>query len=695
MGTHADFQLPGKAQLCLGALLLLLLIAFGGTAAARAAEPACVTSEPSSEDYEVEVCIRQPVDGAEVSGVTPVETSVEFDGEEQRIRRLVFYLDGEYLLTEYEAPYLFDLPTETFAPGAHTLSVTVDLPDDVVVQGPPVTVTFAGEQAPAPAATFSPHTPETLDGRPLLVAATGDGAGGETSATLLTEQIRSAEPDMFLYLGDVYNQGTYAEFYNWYGTPDRYFGQFRDITNPIIGNHEYGSGDGEGYFRYWNGVPNYYSYDAGGWHFVALDSTNEYNQRQPGTAQYDWLRQDLAANADECTIAYFHHPVFSVGPQGDTDLLLGIWELLVEHGVEIVLTGHDHSYQRWQPLDGAGNPDPEGAAHFVVGSGGHGIQEFEREDERMAIGFDDPGHAVGTLYMELNPKGANFSYVNVAGHIFDQGVIPCVGMEADTEPPGAPPRLDAVNDENGFVTLTWEAARDDTGVASYTVLRDGAELATVGGSTLTYVDVGAGLDRRRAYAVVAQDLAGNRSAATDEATVTRPAQATMRFRPVADTYVSADEADDNFGTALVLRADAEPDTHSYLRFDLRGVEGAVESAALRLHSVTSSGIGYAVATADGDEWAETGMTYENSLPVGRVVAESYPYDAELWTEVDVSTAIQGGEEVTLVVLSQNSTTLNLASRESEQPPELVLEVVARPSSLPSSTRGLTFHDAFD
>ena len=651
----------------------LLFVALSSATPAHAAGPACATSKPASEDYDVEICIVQPAGGAEIEGIAPVEATVEFEGEAQRIRRLVFYLDGEYLLTEYEAPYLFDLPTETFAPGLHTLTVTAELEDDVVAEGLPVTVTIAGEQAGPPAATFTPHTPETLGGRPLLVAATGDGAGGETSAALLTGQILATGPDIFLYLGDVYNRGTYAEFYNWYGTPDRFFGQFREVTNPIIGNHEYGSGDGAGYFRYWNGVPHYYSYDAGGWHFIALDSTNEYDQRQPGTAQYDWLLQDLAANADKCTIAYFHHPVFSVGPQGGTDSLMGIWELLAQHGVEIVLTGHDHSYQRWQPLDAWGRPDPAGVAQFVVGSGGHGIQPFEREDERMAVGFDDPGHAVGTLYLELNPRGANVRYVNVAGRIFDQGVIPCTGVEADTEPPGTPAALDAINDTDGFVTVTWEAARDDTGVASYTVYRDGAELATVGGGTLSYVDMGAGLNRLRSYQVAAADLAENRSAPADAAAVTRPAQATMRFRPVADTYVSADEQDDNYGTALVLRADAKPDTHSYLRFDLRGLEGEVESAALRLYSVTGSGIGYVVSTADG-AWAETGMTYQDAPPVGRMVGESEPYDADLWTEVDVSKVIQGAEEITLVVQSKNSTTLNLASRESEQPPELLIDV---------------------
>ena len=96
-------------------------------------------------------------------------------------------------------------------------------------------------------------------------------------------------PDVFLYLGDVYEKGTYTEFYNWYGTPTVDFGRTRDVTNPAIGNHEYEGGLAEGYFAYWNNPPNYYSYNVGGWHFIALNSTAEYNQTGTDSAQYQWL----------------------------------------------------------------------------------------------------------------------------------------------------------------------------------------------------------------------------------------------------------------------------------------------------------------------------------------------------------------------------------------------------------------------
>ncbi len=87
-------------------------------------------------------------------------------------------------------------------------------------------------------------------------------------------------------LGDVYEKGTHTEFFNWYGTPDRFFGRMRNYTNPVIGNHEYENNVAPGYFGYWNQVPDYYSYDAAGWHFIALNSTSQLGQRGPGSPRY-------------------------------------------------------------------------------------------------------------------------------------------------------------------------------------------------------------------------------------------------------------------------------------------------------------------------------------------------------------------------------------------------------------------------
>ena len=125
------------------------------------------------------------------------------------------------------------------------------------------------------------------------MGAVGDGASGEANAHWSSQMIDGWNPDVFLYLGDVYEKGTYTEFYNWYGTSTVDYGLIRDVTNPAIGNHEYENGSAPGYFQYWNNPPNYYSYNAGGWHFIAINSTSEYSETLLTSTQGKWLVNDL------------------------------------------------------------------------------------------------------------------------------------------------------------------------------------------------------------------------------------------------------------------------------------------------------------------------------------------------------------------------------------------------------------------
>ena len=131
--------------------------------------------------------------------------------------------------------------------------------------------------------------------------------------------VNSLKPNLFLYLGDVYESGSMAEFYNWYGNGPANFSSLRAITNPTIGNHEYGNGiGGVGYFDYWNNIPNYYSFNAGGWHFISLNSNQSKIDVTSTGAEYKWLAQDLSANVQPCTIAFYHQPLFNIGPEGST-----------------------------------------------------------------------------------------------------------------------------------------------------------------------------------------------------------------------------------------------------------------------------------------------------------------------------------------------------------------------------------------
>jgi hypothetical protein len=373
--------------------------------------------------------------------------------------------------------------------------------------------------------TFTPATGTTPQpGRPFILAATGDGASGEPNADVVTDLISNWNPNMFLYLGDVYNDGTPTEFHNWYGTGTNRYSRFNAITNPAIGNHEYfhvggGQYEAPGYFDYWDNVPHYYSFDAGGWHMISLDSTSQYNQTAPGTPQYDWLMQDLDANTATCTIVYFHHPLYNVGTEGEATRMSQIWALLADHGVDIVLTAHDHDYQRWHPLNGQGELDPNGITEFVIGTGGHGIQDFIKTDNRMAVGFDTPPSAFGALRMELNQDGAAFQFTNIQGSILDSGSIPCSGASLDNTPPNIPANLTATAVSSSHVDLNWTSATDNVGVTSYEIYRNGQLIATTGAMT-SYADNSVTGGIAYQYQIKAHDGAGNVSGLSNVASVT-------------------------------------------------------------------------------------------------------------------------------------------------------------------------------
>jgi hypothetical protein len=388
----------------------------------------CASSSPPSGAYTAEVCFSNPISGDTLSGDVTITGTIKLAGKSRvGVQDLVFYLDGNYLLSSFSSPYTFTLPTGYWVDGSHTLSVDAELRDKFTTRPVDLPVDFNNGVSSLPVNTsrFQPSTGTTpAGGAPFVVAAGGDGASGEASATGVTGLIASLNPNLFLYLGDVYQDGSPSEFYNWYGTTSN-FGRFRSITDPTVGNHEYLTPGAVGYFNYWDNIPSYYSFNAAGWHFISLNSNLSKLGASGRSAQFQWLEQDLAANQNSCTIVYYHHPLFNIGPEGPTSALSGIWTLLAQYGVTIVLNGHDHDYQRWVPLDGSGNPSPGGITEFVVGSAGHGIQDIVNTDSRVAYSNDTTPAAFGVLLLQLSQGSASFSYQSTDGSTLDSGVIPC------------------------------------------------------------------------------------------------------------------------------------------------------------------------------------------------------------------------------------------------------------------------------
>jgi hypothetical protein len=516
---------------------------------AHAQGAGCSTSSPVSAAYAMTVCLTDPANGAVLSGYAPVTATVSVTGANPGVQKLLFYLGGQYLLTDYTTAYTFILPTTKFVDGSRLLEVEAIMRDGFTSTRAALNVTFNNgiSEPPVNTNTFTISTGSTpASGRPFILAATGDGASGEPNADAVANMIAGWNPNMFVYLGDVYDDGTFTEFYNWYGSGADRYSQFRAVTNPVVGNHEYGVEGAGGYFDYFDNVPHYYSFNAAGWHIINLDSTSQFGQTDPGTPQYDWLVADLTANTAICTIVNFHHPVYNIGPEGDATRMNQIWALLAQHGVDVVLTGHDHDYQRWQSLDGSGALASNGITQFVVGTGGHGIQDFVRTDSRVAVGFDTPPTAFGALRMELNPSGTAFQFVNTAGATLDSGSIQCSGAAADATSPSTPTNLVATASTATHVDLSWTSSTDNVGVTQYDIYRDGAWLTTTTTSAMTYTDDTVEGGTTYQYRIRARDASGNVSGLSNTATAT----ATLLF---SDGFESGDLSRWTWSTGLIVQ----------------------------------------------------------------------------------------------------------------------------------------------
>ncbi len=220
-------------------------------------------------------------------------------------------------------------------------------------------------------------------------------------------------------LGDtVYEAGSPEQFAHCY---EPKWGRFKARTRPAAGNHDYETPGAAGYFGYFGaaagaGAGGYYSYALGAWHVVVLNSNcAAVGGCQAGSAQEQWLRADLAAHPSRCTLAYWHHPLFSSGAHGGDSEVQPLWQALYEAGAEVVLNGHEHLYERFAPQDPAGRPDPQhGLRQFIVGTGGGSLQEDENPQEH---GHDAANIEVmnnttyGVLRLVLRPTGYDWQFL--------------------------------------------------------------------------------------------------------------------------------------------------------------------------------------------------------------------------------------------------------------------------------------------
>lgn len=288
---------------------------------------------------------------------------------------------------------------------------------------------------------------------------------------------------------------------------------------------------------------------------------------------------------------------------------------------------------------------------------------------------------VHTQRYGLNISSAGCHRTVVAGNTFEGNVIAAIndlGTDTDYgqdgEPPSAPTGLSATVVGHARVDLAWSASSDDVGVDTYTVYRDGSQVAVVDGSTTVYSDTTVNAETTYEYRVDAADAAGNRSAPSDPAFATIPAVPTsFTVSPVADTYVDESNPARNFGGSTSLRVDGSPVVRSYLRFDVTGLEGPPVRATFRIRANSSSSVGHQVWSVADNSWTETTMTWTTAPAIGASLGSSGAFTSGTWIEVDVTSFITGDGTYSIAITTPGSTAISFASHESSAPPELVIQ----------------------
>jgi hypothetical protein len=332
-------------------------------------------------------------------------------------------------------------------------------------------LTLAVAHLTATASGLQPTTRLRVGGGWPVIAAAGDiacdpsysgfnGGNGSRSrevcqAKSVAGLITAQHVVAVLPLGDLqYECGSSTAFQRSYAQS---WGRFDSIAHPALGNHDYGHtcglDDPRPYLDYFGGRAGsvghaYYSYDVGSWHLIALDSECLYrgapawlNARYcgAGSSEEHWLRNDLAQHQGSlCTLAYWHKPRFSSGVHGDNQQMSAIWNDLVASHVDVVLSAHNHDYERFAPLGPSPhehrrpgidstyqNPtlDPPGIREFIVGTGGRSLDRFPRPPLRGEVVRNNT--SFGALFLTLRPAGYDWRFLSVGGSFSDSGSAAC------------------------------------------------------------------------------------------------------------------------------------------------------------------------------------------------------------------------------------------------------------------------------
>lgn len=336
-----------------------------------------------------------------------------------------------HLLTRFQpsgltGDYSFVWPTQKYLDGSGTLKARIGKgawisASTTLSNGNAIDF----QHAPSDWATYLPGLwTATTD---PAVAAVGDGPDDSPTANAVAASIQGANPALFLFLGDVYEEGTFTENLNIYGAsvmdggPGSLWGTLATKTQPTIGNHEHKRLTD--FSDYWHQRPAYTSFTFGGVLFLDLNSSASL---EPGSAQYVFVQQELQS-APQCVVSFFHIPALSGGKVATNKL--AIWALLSDNGGDLVLNGHNHFMMEYEPLA----DDLTTAGHMVElisGAGGHSVGPA-KTDAAGRIAWSQ-GRTPGVLYLRLegaasagSASAISWQFETVNGVIVRTGSVTC------------------------------------------------------------------------------------------------------------------------------------------------------------------------------------------------------------------------------------------------------------------------------
>lgn len=319
--------------------------------------------------------------------------------------------------------------TATATATATSTATPTDTPTATATNTPTATATNTPTATATNTPTSTPDASPTAISGPAVLVGAGDVSECDDPYDEATADLLDAVEGIVFMLGDaVYGDATLQNFEECY---DPSWGRHKARTLPSVGNHEYDTADAAGYFAYFGAAAGdmgkgYYSYDLGDWHIVVLNSNCgdvDGGGCDQDSEQYAWLQQDLAANPTTCTLAYFHHPLFRSNGNMSNQVR-PFWQALYAAGADVVLSGHDHNYARFAPVDTVGNPDPDnGIRQFIVGTGGTSLAGVDPNTANLQAWDDDTW---GVLKLTLNAASYDWEFLPIAGQTYtDSGTATC------------------------------------------------------------------------------------------------------------------------------------------------------------------------------------------------------------------------------------------------------------------------------